>query len=217
MNNKVLTLVFAASVVFASATANAEGSRQMMRHDRPSPEMMENKLADRLKLNDEQRKFLKERRMNDQQQIKDLMQNMKTIRQEMDKIRKANMEAFEIILTPEQKAEFNKIKEEKKARHMERRKMNEQKKIDMPSMKDDDNMLKIAEPKHKQMIHDMEEVENQKAVDGTASAPKMSQEEFDRLKEEAGNKNEKERAKRTADSEHEDENLDDKTKPASSK
>ena len=57
----------------------------------------------------------------------------------MNEIRKSNMEAFESILNPEQKAEFEKIKAEKKARHMERKKMHHNR-PDMPAMEKDMDM-----------------------------------------------------------------------------
>lgn len=92
------------------------------RPDRPDPKMMEQKLADRLKLTDEQRKAVQERRQADREQLKPLFDQMKDIRTKIDEIRRSNMEAFEAILTPEQKAEFDKIKAERKAHHMERKK-----------------------------------------------------------------------------------------------
>ncbi len=93
------------------------------RFKRPSPEMMEQKLADRLKLTDEQRKLIKERRLADREQLKPLFDQMKDIRTKIDEIRRSNMEAFEAILTSDQKAKFDKIKAERKAHHMERKKM----------------------------------------------------------------------------------------------
>lgn len=85
--------------------------------------MMEAKLADRLNLSKEQYLAMQDRRKADQVKIRDLMDQMKEIRIQMNEIRKSNMEAFESILTPEQKAEFEKIKAEGKARHMERKRM----------------------------------------------------------------------------------------------
>lgn len=86
-----------------------------MASDRPIHEMMEAKLADRLNLSKEQYLAMQDRRKADQVKIRDLMDQMKEIRIQMNEIRKSNMEAFESILTPEQKAEFEKIKAEGKA------------------------------------------------------------------------------------------------------
>ena len=67
----------------------------------------EDNLAKKLKLTDEQkeqaRKIHKEGR-----------EQMKEMHEKMQELRKSNMEEFEKILTPEQKAEFDKIKKERK-------------------------------------------------------------------------------------------------------
>lgn len=123
MNKTVLTVAFAALLTGAAAADAADGRTPPMRPDRPSHEMMEAKLADRLKLSKEQYQAMQDRRKADQVKIRDLMDQMKEIRTQMNEIRKSNMEAFESILTPEQKAEFEKVKAESKARHMERKRM----------------------------------------------------------------------------------------------
>lgn len=123
MNKIVLTVAFAALLTGAAAAEAADGKMPPMRPDRPTHEMMEAKLADRLKLSKEQYQAMQDRRKADQVKIRDLMDQMKEIRIQMNEIRKSNMEAFESILTPEQKAEFEKIKAEGKARHMERKRM----------------------------------------------------------------------------------------------
>lgn len=140
MNKKLLTLTFAALLAgTAVANAAADKARPPLRPDRPSPEMMEAKLADRLNLSSEQIQAMQDRRKSDQLKIKDLMDQMKELRTQMNEIRKSNMEAFESILNPEQKAEFEKIKAEKKARRMERKKMHHNR-LDMPAMEKDMNM-----------------------------------------------------------------------------
>lgn len=116
MNKIILTVAFAALLTGAAATEAADGKMPPMRPDRPTHEMMEAKLADRLNLSKEQYLAMQDRRKADQVKIRDLMD-------QMNEIRKSNMEAFESILTPEQKAEFEKIKAEGKARHMERKRM----------------------------------------------------------------------------------------------
>lgn len=123
MNKIVLTVAFATLLTGAAAAEAADGKMPPMRPDRPTHEMMEAKLADRLNLSKEQYLAMQDRRKADQVKIRDLMDQMKEIRIQMNEIRKSNMEAFESILTPEQKAEFEKIKAEGKARHMERKRM----------------------------------------------------------------------------------------------
>ena len=123
MNKIVLTVAFAALLTGAAAAEAADGKMPPMRPDRQTHEMMEAKLADRLNLSKEQYLAMQDRRKADQVKIRDLMDQMKEIRIQMNEIRKSNMEAFESILTPEQKAEFEKIKAEGKARHMERKRM----------------------------------------------------------------------------------------------
>ena len=80
-------------------------------------EKMENKLADELKLTDEQRTKAKELRKASREKIKPLLDEMKALRKKMDEIRKENMTAFEELLTPEQKEAFEKIKAERKVKH----------------------------------------------------------------------------------------------------
>ena len=142
MNKIVLTVAFAALLTSAAA---ADSRTPPMRPDRPTHEMMEAKLADRLKLSKEQYQAMQDRRKADQVKIKDLMDQMKEIRIQMNEIRKSNMEAFESILTPEQKAEFEKVKAESKARHMERKKMRHGMKPD--PMSADRNMPPAIEKK----------------------------------------------------------------------
>lgn len=129
MNKTYLTLLFAGMLCCNTALARPHDNGMM---PPPPPEhseqdmekhheKMENKLADDLKLTDEQRAQAKEMRQEARKKIKPLMKEMKGIRQKMDKIRKENMEAFEKILTPEQKAQFDKIKAERKAQRPQKR------------------------------------------------------------------------------------------------
>lgn len=145
MNKIVLTVAFAALLTGAAAAEAADGKMPPMHPDRPTHEMMEAKLADRLKLSKEQYQAMQDRRKADQVKIRDLMDQMKEIRIQMNEIRKSNMEAFESILTPEQKAEFEKIKEEGKARHMERKRMRHGMKPD--PMSENRNMPPAVEKK----------------------------------------------------------------------
>ena len=79
-------------------------------------EKMQQKLADELKLTDEQRTKAKEMRKASREKMKPLLDEMKKTREKMDNLRQENMKAFEEILTPEQKETFAKIKEERKAK-----------------------------------------------------------------------------------------------------
>ena len=119
MNKKFFTLALAALLISVSS-ADAAPKPGPMEPKHPTPEMMEIKLIEQLKLTPEQYNTIQERRKADQEKIKPLMEKMKELRQQMNEIRKANMKAFEEILTPEQKAEFDRIKAERKARHEER-------------------------------------------------------------------------------------------------
>ena len=69
---------------------------------RPEPEKMD-KFLD---LTDEQKAKAKEIREQSRKEIEPLMDEMKTIREKMDKIREADMKKFEALLTPEQKAKL---------------------------------------------------------------------------------------------------------------
>ena len=139
MNKIVLTVAFAALLTGAAAAEAADGKMPPMRPDRPTHEMMEAKLADRLKLSKEQYQAMQDRRKADQVKIRDLMDQMKEIRIQMNEIRKSNMEAFESILTPEQN------KEEGKACHMERKRMRHGMKPD--PMSENRNMPPAVEKK----------------------------------------------------------------------
>ena len=69
---------------------------------RPEPEKMD-KFLD---LTDEQKAKAKEIREQSRKEIEPLMNEMKTLREKMDKIREADMKKFEALLTPEQKAKL---------------------------------------------------------------------------------------------------------------
>ena len=83
-------------------------------HERVA-QKMHHDLSERLKLTDEQKKQAEEIRKSGRKELKPLMKEMKQLRQKMDAARKTNMEEFEKILTPEQKAELDRFKAEKKA------------------------------------------------------------------------------------------------------
>ena len=122
MKKSYLMLLFAASLLSGNNPARAdeditppphmEFHKDMKAHH----EKMEQKLADDLKLTDEQRAKAKEMRQASREKIKPLIDEMKNIRKKMDTIRQENMKAFEELLTPEQKETFAKIKAERKAK-----------------------------------------------------------------------------------------------------
>ena len=86
---------------------------------------MAERMAQDLGLTAEQRQKSEEIRKESQKKIKPLMDEMKALREKIDAERKANMEEFEKILTPEQKEKFEAIKkrgaEDFKRRHKEMR------------------------------------------------------------------------------------------------
>lgn len=99
------------SNAFAEVAANpaepAQQTEKMPRHHkemhkRPKPEKMD-KFLD---LTDEQKAKAKEIREQSRKEIEPLIDEMKTIREKMDKIREADMKKFEALLTPEQKAKL---------------------------------------------------------------------------------------------------------------
>ena len=99
------------SNAFAEAVANpaepAQQTEKMPKHHkemrkRPEPEKMD-KFLD---LTDEQKAKAKEIREQSRKEIEPLMNEMKTLREKMDKIREADMKKFEALLTPEQKAKL---------------------------------------------------------------------------------------------------------------
>ena len=124
MKKNYLTLLCATALLYGTSFAYAADDMtmppppQMEHHQRMERhhEKMAQKLADDLKLTDEQRAKAKEMRQQAREKIKPLIDEMKKIRKKMDTIRQENMAAFEEILTPEQKETFAKIKAERKAK-----------------------------------------------------------------------------------------------------
>lgn len=107
------------SNAFAKAATNpaepAQQTEKMPKHHkemrkRPKPEKMD-KFLD---LTDEQKAKAKEIREQSRKEIEPLMDEMKTIREKMDKIREADMKKFEALLTPEQKAKLEARKQHHK-------------------------------------------------------------------------------------------------------
>ena len=81
---------------------------------------MQNKIAEDLGLSAEQQEQAKAIHEQGRKDIEPLMEEMKALREKMDAKRRANMEEFEKILTPEQKAKFEELK--KNAPHHKMRK-----------------------------------------------------------------------------------------------
>lgn len=121
MNKKMLLAgIFSAALFMGINNACAQDTRPEPPFDGRPPhhekmERMHHKLAERLKLTDEQKKQAEDIRKAGREKIKPLMDEMKKLRERMDVARKENMKEFEKILTDEQKAELSKIKAEKKA------------------------------------------------------------------------------------------------------
>lgn len=74
------------------------------------PGKMQDRLAEELKLTEEQKAELQKVRDENREKMKPLMEQMKELRKQMDDLRKADMDSFEAILTPEQKTTFEEIK-----------------------------------------------------------------------------------------------------------
>jgi len=76
----------------------------------PNPEKMAQKMAEDLGLTKEQQEKARAIHEKGRAEIEPLMKEMQEIREKMDAKRRANMEEFESILTPEQKAKFEAFK-----------------------------------------------------------------------------------------------------------
>lgn len=95
----------------------------------PAPEMdkkmekrMSKRLADDLSLTKEQQEQAEKIRKDGREKLKPLFEEMKDIREKMDKIREDNMIEFEKILTPEQKTKLKEIKDNHKEKMKAHRK-----------------------------------------------------------------------------------------------
>ena len=81
---------------------------------------MAGKIAKDLDLTDEQQQQAKQIREKGRKEIEPLMNEMKELRKKMDDKRRANMEEFEKILTPEQKAKFEEMKKNAPKPHFDK-------------------------------------------------------------------------------------------------
>lgn len=78
--------------------------------DKSHHEQMAKKMAEDLKLTDEQIKQADKIRKEGREKLQPLMDKMHELRKQIDEERKANMDEFEKILTPEQKKIFDEQK-----------------------------------------------------------------------------------------------------------
>ncbi len=124
MNKFLLSALLASTVMFSGNVKAAENEVnlptdvkqiEVMKHhkgfNKDFHEKMAKKMAEDLSLTEEQQEQAKKIREEGHKKIKPLMKEMKKLRKKIDKERRANMEEFEKILTPEQKDKFEKLKE----------------------------------------------------------------------------------------------------------
>jgi len=113
MNKKFAILCCALSLV-AGTSANAKDAPHYNEMKRPPFEQMEEQLAKRLDLTPEQQEKAKQINLSGREQMDELMQQMKVLREKMDEIRGKNMLEFEAILTPAQKIKLEDMKMERR-------------------------------------------------------------------------------------------------------
>ena len=109
MKSRYLSLLCGAAFLCCASAVNAQ-EPPAPPADGPRPELAqkaEDDLAIRLELTDEQREQARKIHEEGREQMKEM-------HEKMQELRKSNMEDFEKILTPEQKAEFDKIKADRK-------------------------------------------------------------------------------------------------------
>ena len=132
MKNILLSAVCASVLVVGAFAVRAQGTPDAGMMPPPPPyemnmekfhekmgkkhEEMSKKLAEDLGLSDEQKAQADKIREEGHAKMEPLMQECKALHEKMDALRKANMEEFEKILTPEQKAKFEAIKVKHKGR-----------------------------------------------------------------------------------------------------
>lgn len=118
MKKLLLTAVCVSVLTLGVAHAQSSANPENMP---PHKEMrMHENLVKKLNLTDEQKKQADKIREDGRKAMEPLMQEKKVLNEKMDTLRKANMEEFEKILTPEQQEEFKKIKEKRLSRRMRR-------------------------------------------------------------------------------------------------
>lgn len=121
MKHNFLSLILAGTIISAGAlSANTVFAQENVPAEAPKMEhhfnredfqrKMAEKIANDLSLTEEQQAKAKEIREAGKKEIMPLMDEMNALREKIDAKRRANMEEFEKILTPEQKAKFEEIK-----------------------------------------------------------------------------------------------------------
>lgn len=121
MKKVMLTAVCMSVLLGGALCADAKDNEHKF-DKRPPIEMVKHqeKLAEKLKLSEEQKEKADEIRRDGRKKMKPLMEQKKELHEKMDKLRKENMQEFEKILTDEQKEEFKKMRkhrEEKFKKH----------------------------------------------------------------------------------------------------
>ena len=125
MNKFLLSTLLASTVMFSGVVKASENDMppppfpaheqvELEKHhkgfDKDFHEKMAKKMAEDLGLTEAQQAQAKQIREEGVKKIKPLMDEMKALREKLDKERRANMEEFEKILTPDQKKKFEDMK-----------------------------------------------------------------------------------------------------------
>lgn len=116
MKKMLLTAVCASVLTFGAGLAAAEPLPNKAPME-PGPVRMEEPLAKKLNLTEEQKQQAEKIREDGRKKMEPLMHERKLLREEMEQVRKENMEEFEKILTPEQKKIFDEMKQHKGPKH----------------------------------------------------------------------------------------------------
>lgn len=123
MNKFLLSTFLATTIIFSNvvraeetdiATVSQEEVLKMENNhpkfDKNFHEKMAKKMAEKLNLTKEQQEQATQIRQAGRKKIEPLMKEMKALRKKIDTERRANMEEFEKILSPEQKKIFDEMK-----------------------------------------------------------------------------------------------------------
>lgn len=123
MNKFLLSTFLATTIIFSNVVKAEETDIVPVSHeevlkmennhpkfDKNFHEKMAKKMAEKLNLTKEQQEQAAKIRQEGRKKIEPLMKEMKDLREKIDTERRANMEEFENILTPEQKKSFDEIK-----------------------------------------------------------------------------------------------------------
>ena len=132
MTKFLLTTALSILIVFSAYSANAltppeEPNTEVVQQADFQPKLREHrgmrehlrpeKMDEFLNLTEEQKAKAKEIREQSRQEIEPLMKEMKALREKMDKIREADMQKFEALLTPEQKSKLDAAKQKREEMH----------------------------------------------------------------------------------------------------